>query len=60
MMFGSPRAEIERVVDSIQKNMYLDTSPSKRYLMGSDEAILNLRPVDSDKWVGSGRFRFKA
>ena len=28
--------------------------------MGSDEAILNLRPVDSDKWVGSGRFRFNA
>ena len=61
MLFGSPRSGAERVVDSIKKNLNLDTSPSKRFLMGSDEAILNLRPNDPDKQVGrSGRFRHKA
>lgn len=60
MMFGSARAGPERVADKIRQNLILDTSPSKRFLLGSDEAILNLRPVDSDKWVGSGRFRFNA
>jgi len=61
MLFGSPRSGAERVAENISKNLSLDTSPSKRYILGSDIAILNLRPNDPDKIIGRpGRFRQKA
>jgi hypothetical protein len=61
MLFGSPRSGAERIAESIHKNLTLDTSPSKKYLLGDDIAILNLRPNDPDKLIGRpGRFRQKA
>jgi hypothetical protein len=61
MLFGSVRSGTERVAESIVKNLELDTSPSKKYLLGNDLAILNLRPEEPDKLLGrNGRFRHKA
>lgn len=61
MLFGSARSGTERVVESIVKNLGLDTSPSKKYLLGNDLAILNLRPEEPDKLLGrNGYFRHKA
>lgn len=61
MLFGSVRSGTERVAESIVKNLELDTSPSKKYLLGNDLAILNLRPEEPEKLLGrNGRFRHKA
>ena len=61
MLFGSVRSGTERVVENIVKNLELDTSPSKKYILGNDLAILNLRPEEPEKLLGrNGRFRQKA
>ena len=61
MLFGSVRSGTERVVENIVKNLELDTSPSKKYILGNDLAILNLRPEEPEKLLGrNGRFRHKA
>ena len=61
MLFGSYRTGTERLVSEIVRNQTIDTAPSKKYLLGNDIAILNLRPAEVDKVVGrNGRFRQKA
>jgi hypothetical protein len=58
MLFGSFRTGAERLVSEIVKNTNLDTSPSKKFLLGNDFAMLNLRPSEPDKFIGRpGRFR---
>ena len=61
MLFGSARSGTERLAENIAQNLTLDTSPSKKFLLGNDIAILNLRPNEPDKLIGRpGRFRHKA
>jgi len=60
MKFGSHSTNIERVASNILTNQKLDPSPSARTILGSDELVLNLRPLDNDKFLGhSGQFRTK-
>ena len=59
MIFGTNyKTGPERVADSIIKNINLDTSPSKRTILGSESAVLNLRPVEQERQIGKpGKFR---
>ena len=51
----------ERLAQSILNSGTLDPSPSRRTMIGSDVAILNLRPVDTSRMLGrSGHLRVKA
>jgi len=48
------------VASNILENKQLDPSPSHRTLMGSDEAVLDLRPDLKDRFIaGEGHFRLK-
>ena len=50
----------ERIANSIIFNQKLDIEPSKRTILGSDIAVMNLRPLDETRMVGhTGPFRFK-
>lgn len=50
MIFGTNhKTGPERVADSIIKNINLDTSPSKRTILGSETAVLNLRPTEINR-----------
>ena len=60
MKFGSYQTGTERLADSILKSQALDPSPSKRTALGSDEAVLNLRPVDETRMLGRSHLRVKA
>ena len=61
MKFGSYQTGTERLAESIMHSKGLDPSPSKRTLMGSDEAVLNLRPEDNSRMLGRpGHLRYKA
>lgn len=58
MQFGYYKTQAERVADQILKNKELDSSPSKRTLVGNEYAVLNLRPDEPDKYVArKGNFR---
>ena len=47
MRFGSFETEAERVaLVMLKNNSQIDTSPSRRTLLGSDEAVMNLRTTD--------------
>lgn len=52
MKFGSHSTNIERVAHNILSNQKLDPSPSARTILGSDERVLDLRPLHSDKFLG--------
>ena len=61
MKFGSHQTGAERLADSILQSQNLDPSPSKRTALGSDLAVLNLRPEDQSRMLGrSGHLRVKA
>jgi hypothetical protein len=60
MKFGSHSTNIERVASNILTNQKLDPCPSARTILGSDERVLDLRPLKNDKFLGhSGQFRTK-
>ena len=48
------------MADSILRSQVLDPSPSKRTALGSDVAVLNLRPVDESRMLGRSHLRVKA
>ena len=51
----------ERLAQSIMLSTSLDPSPSRRTQVGSDEAVMNLRPEDTAKMLGRpGHLRVKA
>ena len=61
MKFGSHQTGTERLAESILLSQALDPSPSKRTELGSDIAILNLRPEDKTRMLGRpGHLRVKA
>ena len=61
MKFGSYQTGAERLAYSILKQQALDPSPSKRTVVGSDIAVLNLRPEDHTRMLGRpGHLRVKA
>lgn len=61
MKFGSFQTGTERLAQSILQSQALDPSPSKRTQLGSDIAVLNLRPEDQQRMLGRpGHLRVKA
>jgi len=61
MTFAKYATNIERVAQRIVTNQGLDTSPSNRTILGSDEAVMNLRPQLKEKFLDhDGSFRTKA
>ena len=61
MKFGSYQTGTERLAVSIIQNQGLDTSPTKRTSLGSDQKVLNLRPDDQTRMLGRpGHLRVKA
>ena len=61
MNFAKFGTNIERVAERMIINQSLDTAPSGRTLLGSDEAVMNLRPQEKQKFLGhDGTFRLKA
>ena len=61
MKFGSYQTGTERLAVSIMQNQGLDTSPTKRTALGSDQKVLNLRPEDHTRMLGRpGHLRVKA
>ena len=57
MNFGSnSKMDFERIQKNVKDNTLRDTKPSLRTLVGNDEKVMNLRPLQKDKHMDEKLF----
>lgn len=58
MAFGKNfKSDVERVAHSMVENQWRDTQPSAKPIIGSEEMIMKLRPLEKNKHVSKQTFR---